>query len=142
MCFLQKIHEIDEEILKHVEARNIVSLARLYEDHRLEREKAGLDPAPLFHGNVDPVVEVVERGGYDDFGFITFRADYSDEERWGKWEDLFAQRLDSSLARAAGGERIEDKLFIPIYTDSDLECAGLDEIQELADISGATECFD
>ncbi|PWY90626.1 hypothetical protein BO94DRAFT_545347 [Aspergillus sclerotioniger CBS 115572] len=128
-----RLHKIDDEILENVEARKIVCEAQHNEYYRLERERRGLPPAPpkpLFEESVDAVVQVVERAGFDDFGFIVFRADYSDEKYWDKWQELFLKRLDDSLAQASGGRRIEDKLFTPIFDDRDSINASLERIQE------------
>ncbi|KAJ5724338.1 hypothetical protein N7488_002373 [Penicillium malachiteum] len=70
--------------------------------------------------NDDPVVEVVERGGFDDFGFIVFRTDYSDEERWEQWLKEFQRIIDASVERASGGKKIEDKSLILTYDDEDM----------------------
>ncbi|RAK95646.1 uncharacterized protein BO80DRAFT_429737 [Aspergillus ibericus CBS 121593] len=127
------LHDIDDEILENVEARKVVCQAQHNEHYRLERERRGLPPAPpkpLFEEPVDAVVQVVERAGFDDFGFIIFRAEYSDEERWDTWQEQFLKRLDDSLAQASGGKRIEEKLLTPIFDDSDLHGATLEQIQE------------
>lgn len=75
---------------------------------------------PLFEKNDDPVVEVVERGGFDDFGFIVFRTDYSDEERWEQWQKEFQRIIDVSMASASGGKKIEDKCLLLNYEDEDM----------------------
>ena len=76
--------------------------------------------APLFEENDDPVLEVVERGGFDDFGFIVFRTDYSDEQRWEQWLKEFNRIIDASMESASGGKKIEDKCFMPTYEDEDM----------------------
>jgi hypothetical protein len=32
----------------------------------------------------DPVVQVVEDAGYEDFGFVVVRLDYSDQDAWAR----------------------------------------------------------
>ena len=120
-------------MIEDVEARQVICRAQQNEHRRLERERRGLPPAPpkpLFEEPVDAVVQLVERNGFDDFGFIVFRADYSDEEYWDKWQEQFIKRLDDSLAQASGGQKIEEKLLTPIFDDSDLQGAGFEQIQE------------
>lgn len=87
---------------------------------------------PLFEKNDDPVVEVVERGGFDDFGFIVFRTDYSDEQRWEQWHKEFHRMIDDSMERASGGKKIEDKCFMPTYEDEELAGATHNEILQSA----------
>lgn len=83
---------------------------------------------PLFEKNDDPVVEVVERGGFDDFGFIVFRTDYSDEQRWEQWHKEFQRIIEASIERASGGKKIEAKCFMPTYEDEDMAGATHEEI--------------
>lgn len=76
------------DIIEDIYAQAIVRTARRYEAQRLERERIGLPPAPQKPiskdaPNDDPVVQVVESAGLDDFGFLILRTDYSSEERWG-----------------------------------------------------------
>ncbi|KAJ5278948.1 hypothetical protein N7478_004320 [Penicillium angulare] len=84
---------------------------------------------PALQSNDDPVVEVVERNRLDDFGFMVFRTDYSNAQRWEQWDKKFHQRLDASLKRASGGTKIEDKCLIPNYEDEDLHNADYHQIQ-------------
>lgn len=84
----------------------------------------------FFEKNVDPLVQTVERMGFDDFGYIFFRTDYSDDQRWEQWNEQFDEKLEASLAEAAGGERIKDKLLMPMYVNPDLEGASFQQIQQ------------
>lgn len=68
---------------------------------------------PLFEKNDDPLVEVVERAGFDDFGFIVFRTDYSDDQRWEQWDNQFERKLNASTEETSGWKKIEDKLLMP-----------------------------
>ena len=74
--------------------------------------------------DIDPVVQVVEEAGYDDFGFMVVRLYYSDEDAWQRWSETFDVPVDRSLAESAGGERIMDKLVIPMVEDAQLEGTG------------------
>ncbi|CAI7649378.1 unnamed protein product [Penicillium viridicatum] len=81
-----RLHEIDESLIpiENVPVRLVIGCAIHNEHRRKVRAERGLPPAPgvpLFEKSDDPVVEVLERGGFDDFGFILFRTDYSDEQR-------------------------------------------------------------
>lgn len=85
---------------------------------------------PLFEKNDDPVVEVVERARFDDFGFIVFRTDYSDDQRREQWDEQFERRLNASMETTSGGKKIEDKCLMPQYLDEDLDGASHQKIQE------------
>lgn len=117
--------------------RTIIIFAKLYEEQRLSRERKGLPPAPPkdpftdpFVIADDPVVEVVERAGFDDFGFITFRTDYSDDQVWDKWDKEYERRVDASIERASGGHKIMDKCFMPRFEDAELHGATYEQIQQ------------
>lgn len=47
--------------------------------------------------DVDAVVQVAQEAGYDDFGFVLVRLDYTDEDAWTRWNTTFHQYLDQSL---------------------------------------------
>lgn len=72
----------------------------------------------------DPVAQVVEEAGYEDFGFMVVRLDYSDEDAWARWCETFDVPVDRSLAEVVGGERIVDKLVLPLVEDAQLEGTG------------------
>lgn len=74
--------------------------------------------------NIDPVVQVVEEEGYEDFGFVIVRLDYSDQDAWALWSETFDGPVDRSLERSMGGERIMDKLFFSLVEDAQLEGTG------------------
>ncbi|KAK4862198.1 hypothetical protein LT330_003336 [Penicillium expansum] len=121
----ERLHEIDESLIpfENVPVRQVIGRATHNEHRRKVRAERGLPPAPgvpLFEKNDDPVVEVVERGGFDDFGFIVFRTDYSDEERWEQWQKEFQRIIDVSMASASGGKKIEDKCLLLNYEDEDM----------------------
>ncbi|KAJ5939810.1 hypothetical protein N7466_002944 [Penicillium verhagenii] len=130
-----QIREIDPDSIPidNVEVRIVIGRAVHNEHRRKVREAKGLPPAPgrpLFEKNDDPVVEVVERGGFDDFGFITFRTDYSDETRWEQWQKESIRIIDASITEASGGEKIEDKCLMPSYEGEDVDGATHQQIVE------------
>ncbi|KGO69175.1 hypothetical protein PITC_095880 [Penicillium italicum] len=131
----EKIREIDENLIpiENVPVHLVISRANHNEHRRKIRAELGLPPAPglpLFEANDDPVVEVVERGGFEDFGYIVFRTDYSSEQRWEEWHKEFNRIIDASIEGASGGKKIEDKCLLPIYLDEDLDRATRQQILE------------
>lgn len=52
------------------------------------------------------------------------RLDYSDQDAWAQWSATFDEPVDRSLAAYAGGERILDKLVLPLVEDAELEGTG------------------
>ncbi|KAJ5531515.1 hypothetical protein N7527_004908 [Penicillium freii] len=110
-----RLLEIDESLIpiENVPVRLVIGRA-IHNEHRRKSD--------------DPVVEVAERGGFDDFGFIVFRTDYSDEQRREQWRKEFQRIIDASIKRASGGKKIEDKCFIPTYEDEDMAGATHEQI--------------
>lgn len=91
LSLIQQIRQIDLNLIPidNVRARTIILFVKLFKEQRLSRERKGIHPASLkdiFKTADDAVVQVVEENGFDDFGFITFRTDYSDHEHWDKWD--------------------------------------------------------
>ncbi|KAJ5967003.1 hypothetical protein N7501_003251 [Penicillium viridicatum] len=128
-----RLHEIDENLIpiENVPVQLVIGREIHNEHRRKVRAERGLPPAPgvpLFEKNDDSVVEVVERGGFDDFGFIVFRTDYSDEQRWEQWHKEFQRIIDAPIERASGGKKIEDKCFMPTYEDEDMAGATHEQI--------------
>lgn len=74
------------------------------------------------------MVQVVERAGWDDFGFILFQADYSSEERWERWVEGFNRIIDKSWAKVSGGNKLEDKLLTQLADFEEFRDAHLDQI--------------
>lgn len=132
----QQIRQIDLDLIPfdNVRARTIISFAKLFEEQRLSRKRKGMPPAPpkdIFKIADDAVVQVVEENGFDDFGFITFRiSDYSDDERWDKWDAEYDRRTDLSIERSAGGQKIMDKCLMPRFEDPELHGATHQQIQQ------------
>ena len=106
----------------------------IHNEHQRElRVERGLPPSrgvPLFEENVDFVVQVVEREGYDDFGYLRFRTDYIDQRRWEQWKKDYERIEDVMTKKICGWKKVEDKCFMPIYEDEDLQGATHKQIQE------------
>ncbi|RAK85565.1 hypothetical protein BO79DRAFT_231492 [Aspergillus costaricaensis CBS 115574] len=131
----ERIRQIDLNLIPfdNVRARTIISFAKLFEEQRLSRERKGMPPAPpkdIFKIPDDAVVQVVEENGFDDFGFITFRTDYSDDESWDKWDAEYDRLIDLSIERSAGGQKIMDKCLMPRFEDPELHGATHQQIQQ------------
>lgn len=80
------------------------------------------------------LVEVVEREGYqDDWGFVLFRTDYSDESRWERFEEGFNNLIDKSIEEDEEGStgigRIERGLMVKMVVDEELEGARVEDIR-------------
>ncbi|KAJ5734879.1 uncharacterized protein N7483_000004 [Penicillium malachiteum] len=131
----ERLHEIDHNLIpvENVPVRLVIGRATHNEHRRKVREERGLPPAPgvsLLEKNDDPVVEVVERGGLHDFGFIVFRTNYLDDERWQQWDTEFQRIIDASIEDANGGKKIEYKCLTLIYNDEDMADATHEQIQQ------------
>ncbi|OBT77020.1 hypothetical protein VF21_02882 [Pseudogymnoascus sp. 05NY08] len=67
-----------------------------------------------------PLVQVIEEAGYDDFGFLLFRTDFSDDARWERfvveWDVLLDKRLDEA-GLETGLQRIAEKVFTKMVDD-------------------------
>ncbi|CAD0097272.1 unnamed protein product, partial [Aureobasidium mustum] len=74
--------------------------------------------------DVDAVMQVVQEAGYNDFGFVLVRLDYSDEDAWTRWNTAFQEYLDRSLEESQGGQSIADKLMTMNVEDEDLNGTG------------------
>jgi hypothetical protein len=61
-----------------------------------------------------PLVQVIEEAGYDDFGFLLFRTDYSSDARWERfvvdWDVLLDKRLDEA-GPDTGLQKVAEKVF-------------------------------
>lgn len=85
---------------------------------------ANASGAAIQKADRDPVVQVVEDAGYEDFGFVVVRLDYSNQDAWARWSETFDGPADRSLAESVGGERIMDKLLFSLVEDAQLEGTG------------------
>ncbi|PSK60599.1 hypothetical protein B9Z65_749 [Elsinoe australis] len=103
--------------LTEINERRAARGAPSIEQARKERGKAG-----------HPVVRLVESKGWDDFGFMLFRMDYSDDARWERFMEVYDQMLESSMDEAEAGsgiERIRDKLFTKFVDDDIVDGSGI-----------------
>lgn len=73
------------------------------------------------------LVEVVERNGWQsDFGFVLFRTDYSDEDAWERFEEVFNNLVDESVAAEVQGEErkwVEEGVMVKMVVDDELQGA-------------------
>ncbi|PYH63398.1 uncharacterized protein BO88DRAFT_430526 [Aspergillus vadensis CBS 113365] len=124
----EQIRQIDIDLIPfdNVRARTIISFAKLFKEQRLSRERKGMPPVPskdIFKIADDAVVQVVEENGFDDF-------DYSDDERWDKWDAEYDRRIDLLIERSTGGQKIMDKCLMPRFEDLELHGATHQQIQQ------------
>lgn len=126
------------------DALDLVARAQFLEDNRAKRERLGLPSKPvepgfsLFNGYDapgkapvrDPIVQIVEDAGHEDFGFVLFRTDFSDEAKWDQWEEGFIKLIDGSLGKRTGHERITEGLVVPIDMDDELSGTTWEGVQE------------
>lgn len=120
--------------------QNVAAFRRVMQAQfdRIERERAGLLPAePPARGDLfdaseslDPVVQIVLRNQYEDFGFPVYRVNYDDEGMWARWYEGFEELLEASLERASGGERIKDRLILYRVEDEQLHHMPFRAVQE------------
>jgi hypothetical protein len=78
-----------------------------------------------------PLVKVVEDAGYEDFGFLLFRTDFTSESRWerflAEWNALIDRRLDDALPET-GLQRIKERVFVKIVDDECMSGMGAGEV--------------
>lgn len=78
------------------------------------------------------LVEVVERNGWQsDFGFVLFRTDYTDEDAWERFEEVFNKLVDESVAaEVQGAERnwVEEGVMVKMVVDDALEGAQVGDV--------------
>ena len=71
-------------------------------------------------GGVHALVLLVERAGWDDFGFLVFRTDYRDEALWERFLDEWDPTLQEGLDAAPAGlnvEGIREKVYMKMVSD-------------------------
>lgn len=75
-----------------------------------------------------PFVQCVEEQGYDEWGYILIRTDYSSEERWehfqAEFNKIIEDSMDKEVSEGSGVERVRDMCTIQVMVDPKLE--GLD----------------
>lgn len=80
------------------------------------------------------LVEVVERNGWQsDFGFVLFRTDYTDEDVWERFEEVFNNLVDESVAAEVKGEErkwVEEGVMVKMVVDDALEGAQAGDVAE------------
>ncbi|KFZ25272.1 hypothetical protein V502_00247 [Pseudogymnoascus sp. VKM F-4520 (FW-2644)] len=73
------------------------------------------------------LVKVVEDAGYEDFGFVMVRTDFTSESRWerfvGRWDELLDMQFDNALPET-GLQRIQGKLVTKMMDDEVLSEMG------------------
>lgn len=78
--------------------------------------------------NRAPFVQCVEEQGYDEWGYILIRTDYSSEERWEQFQAEFNKiiedSMDKEVSEGSGVERVRGMCTIHVILDPKLE--GLD----------------
>lgn len=89
-----------------------------------DRAARGAPPISQEQRDLHPLVKQVESSGFQDFGFILFRTDYSNEARWQRFVEEYDPLLQRGMDNASpesGIDRIRDKLFIKIVDDDVLD---------------------
>ncbi|KAF2154795.1 hypothetical protein K461DRAFT_102381 [Myriangium duriaei CBS 260.36] len=75
-----------------------------------------------------PLAQLLERKGWSDFGFMLFRMDYNDDDRWDRFSEEYEKLLDSGIDNSEAGsdkEKINDKLFMKIVDDDIVNGTGV-----------------
>lgn len=77
------------------------------------------------------LVKVVKDAGYEDFGFVLFRTDFTSDSRWerfvAEWNVLIDKRLDEALPET-GLQRIKEKVFTKIVDDDCMSGMGPENV--------------
>jgi hypothetical protein len=77
------------------------------------------------------LVKVVEDAGYEDFGFVLFRTDFTSESRWerfvAEWDILIDKRLNEALPET-GLQRIKEKVVTKIVDDDCMSGMGPENV--------------
>lgn len=88
--------------------------------HIREQDTAeGLPPRDI-PGINHPLVKIVEEAGYEDFGFVMVRTEFTSESRWERfverWNELLDMQFDNALPET-GLQRIQGKLVTKMMDD-------------------------
>ncbi|OBT76557.1 hypothetical protein VF21_05372 [Pseudogymnoascus sp. 05NY08] len=79
----------------------------------------GLPPRDI-PGINHPLVKIVEEAGYEEFGFVMVRTDFTSESRWERfverWDELLDMQFDNALPET-GLQRIQGKLVTKMMDD-------------------------
>lgn len=74
------------------------------------------------------LVEILERNQWqDDWGFVLFRTDYTDEARWERFAEEFNRIIDASIEEMVD-ERSKEGVMVKMVVDEDLQGASYGEI--------------
>lgn len=105
-----------EKFIRELNEKRVARGALPIEQARAERAKEG-----------HPLVQLVEREGWDDVGFMLFRMDYSDDERWERFReglDVILEKSMDSRDPEEGVDRLEEKLFTKFVDDDTIDGTG------------------
>lgn len=81
------------------------------------------------HPELPQLAQVVERAGYDDFGFLVIRTGYGNEAQWEQWAEEFNNMIEKSVVESPGNEEAVNKLMMAMIDDPELHGASWDSIQ-------------
>lgn len=105
--------------------------------YNAERASLGLPPRPVTPPETraagasgSQLVEtVVKQGFHDDWGFLLFRTDYSDDNAWARYEAGFKRVIDKSVVDD-GAECVQDGCMVKMVDDEDLEGAAAEVVRQ------------
>ena len=77
------------------------------------------------------LVKIVKDAGYEDFGFVLFRTDFTSDSRWerfiAEWHVLIDKRLHEALPET-GLQKITEKVFTKIVDDDCMTGVGPEKV--------------
>lgn len=79
----------------------------------------------------DPLVRVIQDTGYEDFGFILFRTDFTSDSRWERFVSEWDVLLDKAFGDAlpeTGLENIRERVFTNMVDDDCMSGMGPDNV--------------
>lgn len=129
----QYLHE--EQVLERNMARMAAETALQSQEFKkqLNERRAARGAPPMEQAQAErdgkghPLVRLIEERGWDDFGFMLMRMDYSDDARFDQFRERFSAILDKSIESrnpSEGFERVVDKLFTKIVDDDIMNNTG------------------
>lgn len=115
--------------------------AQLRERQNAERARHGMPHRPDNPPSQTPLkppssqlVEILERNQWqDDWGFVLFRTDYTDEARWERFAEEFNRIIDASIEEMVD-ERSKEGVMVKMVVDENLQGASYGEIAQWADL--------
>lgn len=75
------------------------------------------------------LVKIIEDAGYEDFGFVLFRTDFTSESRWERFVEKWDVFLDIQFYEALPDTGLQEKVFTKIVSD---ECMSGMESENVA----------